>query len=427
MKVEKKDLEKSQVELTVELTAEELEPYIKRGAEKISREVKIDGFRPGHIPFNVLKGKIGEMAILEEAARIAIDKTIDEAIKSIEGSPIGQPKVEITKLAPGNTMEYKVIMALLPKVTLGEYKDLKIKQKKVEVENEEVEKVLKDLQDMKVKEAIVDREVKEGDKVLVDIEMFLDKVPVEGGQSKNVAVILGKGYIVPGFDKKIEGMKKGEPREFSLPYPAEYHMKNLAGKMVEFKVTVKEVYERILPELNDEFAKGFGLKKMEELRENIKKSITDEKEKEVSQQAEREMMEKLISKTKFGDIAEMLVEHETKSMLAEIEGTIAQQGANFDDYLSSINKTREQLTLELLPDAVRRVKASVFIREIAQVEKIKVKPEEVEENLAQMRMHYASDKEILDRIENPEYKNYVANVLNSQKVVEKLREWNIEK
>ena len=255
MKIEKKDLGKSQFELVVEMSYDELKPYYDQGAKKVSQEVKIDGFRPGNVPIEILRQKIGDMTILEEAANIAIHKNIDKILKdNFEKEIVGQPKVEITKLAPENPLEFKIVVAVLPEIKLGEYKDLKIKKKKVEIADAEIEKILNDLREMRVKEILSDGEAKNGDKVLIDIAMFLDKVPVEGGQGKDAAIIIGKDYIVPGFDKKIIGAKKGDVREFELPYPEDFHMKNLAGKMVDFRVTVKEVYTRELPALDDDFA-----------------------------------------------------------------------------------------------------------------------------------------------------------------------------
>jgi trigger factor len=427
MKVEKKDLLKSQIELTVEMTVEEFAPYVKRGAEKVSNEVKIEGFRPGKAPYDIVKQKVGEITIMEEGARIAINKNIDVIIKeNIPGEPVGQPNIEITKLAPENPLEFKITLAILPEIKLGDYKDVKVKEKKIEIKNEEVEKMLKELQEYRVKEVLADREVKETDKVIVNINMYLDNVPIEGGQASDNAIIIGKDYVVPGFDKKLLGAKKGEEREFSLPYPEDFHMKNLAGKMVDFKVLVKEIYIRELPEVNDEFAISMGLKNLGDLKENVKKSITMQTEKDNAQIAEREMIEKILEKSRFGDIPEMLVKHEAGTMMAELEQTISNQGGKFGDYLSSINKTEDQLMLELLPDAVKRVKVSLMIREIAKIEKIKVEDEEIDKQISEMKKYYKDKLDIIEKVSTDEYRNYVYNVLNSKKVVNKLREWNIE-
>lgn len=428
MKIEKKDLAKSQIELTIELSFDEFKPYIEKGAEKVSREVKIEGFRPGKVPYEILKQKIGEMTILEESAHIAVNKTIDEAIsKNTKRQVVGQPQISITKLAPKNPLEYKVIFAVIPELTLGDYKNFKIKKEKAEVDVKEVEKMLNQLREMRAKEVSVDREVKDKDKIIVDIDMFLDKVPVDGGQSKDTAIVVGKGYIVPGFGKKIIGAKKDEVREFNLPYPKEHHQANLAGKLVEFKVKVKDIFERQLPEINEEFVKGIGLKSKEELEENIKKNMLLEKEQRANQKAESDILDKIIEKTKFSDIPEVLVDSESKNMMSELEGNIAQQGGKFDDYLGHIKKTREQLVLDLLPNAIKRVKTSLLIREIANVEKINISDNEVEKEIMAMKFQYKDNNKIVARIKTPEYKAYLKNLMSGRKVIEKLLEWNIEK
>lgn len=428
MKVTKQEELKGQAELLVELSVDEFAPYIEQGVNKISKEVKIDGFRSGKIPFEVLKQQVGEMAILEESARIAIGKTLDKALLELgEGKLIGQPKIEISKLAPGNPMEYKIVVAIIPELTLGKYKELGIKEKKAEVGTEEIEKTLTELKDMKAKEMLADREVRDGDKVLIDVQMFHDKVPVEGGQAQSTAILIGENNLVPGFDKQIVGAKKGEIKNFSLPYPSDHYMKNIAGKMVDFKVTIVEIYERELPEIDDEFAQSFGLKNLAEMKENIKKGMASEKKKDIARHSEKEMIEKILEKTKFGDIPQMLIEQESKSMLSELEQGITEQGGKYEDYLSSMGKTEAQLTLDMLADAIKRVKASLLIREIAKVEKITVKPEEIAGQIKHMKSHYQGKADILKRLDSPEYYNYVVNVQTSRKVIDKLLKWNIAK
>lgn len=428
MNVVKNDLGKSQLELVVELTYDELKPYYEQGAKKVAQEVKVDGFRPGNVPLDILRQKIGDMTILEEAANIAIHKNIDKILKeNIERQIVGQPRVEITKLAPDNPLEFKIIVAILPEIKLGKYKDLKVKKKEVKVDDEEINKILEDLREMRVKEILSDEDIKDGDKVLVDLAMFLDKVPVEGGQGKDAAIIIGKDYVVPGFDKKLIGAKTGEVREFELPYPADFHMKNLAGKMVDFRVTIKEVYKRELPALDDDFAVAFGLKKIQDFKDNVKKSVVSQKEKEAEQALDKEILEKILEKTRVNDIPEMLIEHESHNMVHELEHTITEQGGKFEDYLASIKKTHDQLMLDLLPEAVKRVKASLLIREIAEVENIKVGEEEIEKHVEEMKKHYHDKPGVLEKLHAPEYLDYVYNVFASKKVVDKLREWNTEK
>lgn len=428
MNITKKELGKSQIELTVEMTAEEFKPYVARGAEAVSKEVKIEGFRPGKVPYEILKAKIGEMTILEEAARIAINKTIDKVIReNVTEQIVGQPQVNISKLAPDNPMEYKIVLDLLPEVKLGKYKELKIKEAKPEVKDEEAEKLISELREMRASETVSEEALNEGGRALVDIEIFLDKIPVEGGQGKSTSVVIGKDYVIPGFDKNIIGMKKGETREFKLPYPAEHHNKTLAGKVAEFRVKVNEIYKRILPAVDNEFAKGFGLKTAEELKNNIKKSLAGEKEQAEARKSETEMMDKIIASSKFGDIPEMLIKHEAEVMTRELEYNVKQQGAKFDDYLNHLGKTRAQMMLDMTPDAVKRVKVSLVIREIAKAEKIEVKHEEIHKVIDDLTKQYKGKQEILDRINSHSYHDYVENNLTGKKVVEKLREWNVIK
>lgn len=428
MKIEKKELEKSQIEITVELSVEEFKPFLAQGAEAISQSLKIDGFRPGKAPYDIVKQKVGEMGILEEAANIAIRKKIDQIIKeNLDKDPVGQPRVDITKLAPENPLEFKIVLALLPEIKLGEYKDLKIKEVKAEVSQEELDRLLKDLQEMRTKEALVDREVIDSDKIICDIEMFLDKVPVEGGKNKDTAIMMGREYVVPGFDKKLLGAKKGDVREFSLLYPENFHMKNLAGKMVEFRVVIKDVYSRELPEVNEEFAQAFGLKKLDELKDNLQKSIAAQKQRELDLKVEKEMLEKIIEKAKFSDIAEVLINHETDMMMAELEHSVEEQGGKFEDYLSSLGKNLNQMKLEIMPEAVKRVKVSLLIREIAKAEGIKVEAKDIEENIEEMKKQYRDNQEAIKKISSPAYADYIANVLASRKVVDKLKEWNLQK
>jgi trigger factor len=426
MKVQSKKLPKSQIELMVELSYEEFKPYIKIGTEKISKEVKVEGFRPGKVPYEILKQKIGEMSILEESAREAINKTIRKAIdENIEKQAVGEPKVDITKLAPNNPLEYKVVVAILPEITLGDYKNLKIKKEKAEINEEEIKRSIDYLREMRVTEKIADREIKEDDKVIVNIKMFLDKVPVEGGQSKDTAVIIGKDYLVKGFDKKLIGAKKGDKREFKLPYPSDHYQKNLAGKMVEFEVEIKEIYSRELPELNEEFAKTLGLKSIKELEENLRKNLKQEKENEAKQKTEIKMLDEIIKKSKFEEIPDVLIEHEAQTMLAEIEHGVKNQGGKFEDYLTSLKKTKEELLLDMYPNAMKRVKSALLIREIGDKEKIKATDEEVEKKVEELLKQYKGYEKVEKRVKEPAYKEYLKNTIVNQKVVAKLTEWNV--
>jgi trigger factor len=429
MKIIKNKLAKSQVELIVEMSAEELAPYFNRAAENISREMKIEGFRPGKVPVEILKAKIGEMTILEEVVNIAIDKNLNKIIKENikEEAMVGRPEINIVKMAPGNPLEFKILVAVLPEIELGEYKNNKIKEEKSEVTEKEIEASINHLRENRATEIIADREIKDKDKVILGIEMFLDNVPVDGGFTKETTVIIGQGNIIPGFDKNLLGLKKDETKEFKLPYPEEHYMRNLAGKIVEFRVKIKEVIERDLPAMDDQLAIAFGLKSLEKLKKEIRDSLLDQKKKSAHLKAENEVLTSIIKNTKFSELPEILIKHEANSMMFELEETVRKYGGKFEDYLLSIKKTRDQLSLDVLPDAINRVKGSLVIREIAVKENINVTKEEVQANIDAMIEKYPGDEKMIEKIGSQSYANFLTNNIVNQKVLEKLAEWNIEK
>lgn len=426
MKVTRKDLEKSQIELLVEVSVEELAPYISKGAESLSKEIKIEGFRPGKVPADVLKQKIGEMAILEEASRLLINKqifsVIDENITDKE--IVGQPEVDIAKLAPGNPMEYKIKVNVLPEIKIGAYKDFAFKNEKVKVEEAEVEKVINDLLEMRAKESVSEEAVKDGDKVITSVNLFLDKVPVEDGQNPEVTVIIGKNYFVDGFDKNLIGLKKGETKDFSIVYPAEHFQKNLAGKKVEFKIEIKEVYNREIPAIDDDLAKMFRFNNVSDLKENLNKTISDQKQKEADQKLEVQIIDKIIDNSKFGDIAENLIKNESEIMMREIEQNVVSQGGRFEDYLKSVGKNYDQLMLEMMPTAVKRVKSALIFKEIAKLENIKADETKIDKEIEALKNRYAQDAEAVKSISSPGYRSYVSNFFLNQEIVENLKRWN---
>jgi trigger factor len=428
MQVFKKELGKGKFELTVEITPDELKSSVTRAVEKLSEEVKIEGFRPGKATYEVLAKKITELAIWEEVARLAINKNLDKILlENLERQAVGQPQINITKLAPDNPLEFTIQVSVLPEVTLGTYKDLNFSLPEVKVEEVEVEKILTELREMRVVEAISEEALGETDKALVDIQMYLDKVPVEGGQGQGVAITMGKDFVVPGFDQKIKGMKKGDVREFDLHFPAEHYQKNLADKMVEFKVTLKEVYKRELPALTEELALTFGQKSIEDLKNILTDNVKHEKLQKEEQKLEVEILEKIAAATRFGDIPEELVTNEAHSMLHELEHNLEHQGANMTDYLASLKKSKEELMLDMMPEAMKRVKIILAIREVGVIEKLVVTEEEVEAQLEQIQKQYEGNKEVEAKVKTTDYKGYVRNSLANQKIVNSLKAWNIKK
>lgn len=430
MQVNKKILEKSQVELTIELSVEEFNPFIEKGARKLSEKVKIEGFRPGKAPIEVLKAKIGEMSILEEAAQLAVNKTLDEILaeRIDEIKAIGSPSVNVSKLAPNNPFEYKVVLSVLPNIELGKYKELGLKIEKIKVDDKELDRILDELRAMRAKEVAANKEhqIKEDDKVVVDIDLYDNKVPLEEGSHKDLSILTGKNYFVPGFDEKLYGSKLNDELKFNLNYPENHHQKNLAGKKIDFKVKIKAIFNRELPELNDEFAQGFGVKDLSELKKDLETNVLQEKNREAELKNESEMISKIVENSKINELPEILIESESRNVLSELEQSVVRQGGKFDDYLNHLKKTRDELRLEMLPNAIKRVKSSLVIREIALVEKIDVSEEEIIKKITEIKEQYKGNEEVQKMILEPSYKYYLKNILTNEKVLTKLKEWNYD-
>lgn len=425
MQVKTNKLPKNLVELTIEVSQEELKPYLEQAVVKISKELNIPGFRPGKASYGLVKQRVGEMRIYQEMVEFAIPKTYGQAIIEQKLTTLGPPKIVVEKLAPGNPLVYKATITLLPEVKLGNYKNLKITKKEVKVEDKEIEKTLKNLQKMFGKEKRVKRKTKMGDKVEINLETFLNKVPLDDGQSKNHPITLGDGHFVPGFEKNLVGLAEGETKKFTLKFPKDYHRQDLMGKPVEFKVNVKSVYEIELPKLDDNFAKQVGqFEKLEDLKKQIDKNIFQDKKLKEKQRWELACLEKIMEKSKIDEIPDLLIESELEKMMNELEIDVKRQGMKFDDYLSSIKKSKDELRREFRPQAEKRIKTALILRKIAELENINVSDDDLKNDLEKQFEQYKNNSEILNQIKTEDYKNYLRSVMTSDKVFAFLEETN---
>lgn len=427
MRVTKKELPKGQAELEIELSSEEVEKYFQDTIKRIGKETRVDGFRPGKVPEEIIRKKLGEDGIMAQAAESMIQNTLYKALEQEKLVMIASPQINVVKQAYGNPFIYKAIISLLPKIELGDYKTIKLKKKPLTVEADQVKKAIDDLRKFRRKEVLVNREARKGDKVELDINVYQAKVPIEGGTAKNQPIEIGEGHFIPGFEEKLIGMKKGEEKEFELKFPKDYFQKNLADKPAEFKVKVNSVFELELPELNDEFAKAMGnFKTVKELEEQISKNLKQEAENKEKQRLELEILESIAKKSKFEEFPEVLIESELDKMIHELKHDFERQGMKFDDYLASIKKSEEDLRKSFLPRADQRVKTALIIRQISQAEKIEADDQEIKAELDKSREVHKEDEEMLKQINSPDYKSFIRNVITNQKVIDKLFELAIE-
>ncbi|MCR4313862.1 MAG: trigger factor [Candidatus Uhrbacteria bacterium] len=350
-------------------------------------------------------------------------KSFVSAILENNIDTVGSPKIDVEKLAPGNDIVFTAEVVLMPHAkSLPDFERLSVKVQNPHVEEKEIEMALRDLQRMRTSEvrATVDEAVKMGDKVVISMNMKLEGVPVEGGQSPNHAVYLNEEYYIPGFKEKLDGMKEGEKKTFSLVFPKEHVQTMVAGKDVEFDVELKELFHLQPPVLDNAFAVALGMKEMSGLRDVIKKNLLDEKEHEARTKEEKEMLELVAGKTQFEDIPDLLINEEINKMILELQRAVEAQGLEFDTYVKNLGKTLTSMKLDFTPQALMRVKVAIMMRGVAKEAGIEVTDKELDEELDRAAEAY-EDKETKEKVYSPQYRDYMEQILKNRKVIEHLR------
>ncbi len=422
MNVKIKDLPKSQKELIFEVSPDEMEAYMDKSLVKMSKLVKVDGFREGKVPRDIARKQLGENSIFEEAIHIAIDDMYHKAVAENKLTPLGHPKADITKAALGNPLEFKIVISVIPEVKLGDYKKVSGKINIKEVKDEAVEKEIKTLQEKRAKFITKEESAQRGDRVEIDFESRLAGVKVDGGESKNHPLVIGHGNFVPGFEDNLVGMKKDEVKEFDIIFPKDYHKKELAEKSVKFKVTMKIVQKVELAELNDEFAKNLGkFESMAVLRKSLKEGMATEEKTKAKEELRASLVQQVSDKSKV-DIPEVLIEAEKGNMINELRNNVSQMGLDFETYLANIKSSEEKLRSEWTEPAEKRVKANLVIREISKQENLEVSDQEIDDRANETLKFYPNEQEIRKKIDIEKFKDYIAGTLVNEKVLEFLEQ-----
>ena len=418
----RKNLDKSQVELTVTVTPDEYKKHMEHAAARISDRVAIKGFRKGKAPYDLVKKEVGEMQILQEALEKIIQESFYNAIKKEDLETIGMPEISVEKTAPDNDVVYKAKVALLPKVKLADLSTIKIKKTTKPITEKEVNNVIDNLTKMQAKEVLKKDKSTKNDKVTIDMDLHLDGVPIEGGQAKDYHVYLSENQHIPGFNDALVGVEEGEEKEFSLPFPENYHNKMLAGNTGTFKIKVKGVYERQFPEVTDEFAKTLGQENVAKLRELLQHNLEHEEEHKANERAEIEIFDALIEKSTFDEIPEVLINAERKKMFYELKHDLERNGGSIDQYLSDIKKKEDELFEDFKTQAEKRAKAALLSRQVAHDNNIQVTDAEFKQEMDVMETTYKDVPEYKENIKKPEVQDSIRNMLLNKKVVAFLKE-----
>lgn len=427
MKTNIKDLPKSQKEIKVEVSIEEMEKYIQKATKELSKQIRVDGFRPGKAPAEIVKTHIGASGIYQEATDLAIRETYPQLVSENKLEVIGRPNIEITKTAQGNPLEYKIVLTVLPKIKLADYKKVKGKLEKKKIEEKIINDELEKLRKYRAKFITTKEPSQKGDRLEIDFESVLDGEKFEGGEAKNHPLIIGEANFVPGFEDNLIGLKEGETKEFKVVFPKEYQKKELAGKKVNFKVKVNLVQKVELPKIDDELAKAIGkFESLSDLKNKIKEGLEKEEEQKAHGELRKKIIEQII-KDSVMDVPELLVEEELDIMLKEFKNSIERTGVKFDEYLKKIKTSEEDILKGWRKNAEDRVKLNLIIYEINKKEKIKINEKDLTEKTEQTMKAYENVKEPEKKINPEAVREYIRETMIKEKIFEMLEGFAIGK
>ncbi len=396
MSLQVEKLEKNMAKLTVEVPAEQFDEAIKAAYNKNKNRFNIPGFRKGKAPQAMIEKMYGPGVFYEDAANEAIDSSYGDAMKESGLEIVSRPEIDITQIEKGKAFIYTATVAVRPEVTLGQYKGVEVQKADAEVTDSDVETELKRVQDQNARlVSIEDRPVEDGDQTVIDFEGFVDGKPFDGGKGTDYPLTIGSHSFIDTFEEQLIGKNIGEECEVNVTFPGEYHAKELVNKPATFKVTVKEIKKKELPELNDEFASEVSeFETLEEYKNDIRTKLADRKQKAATTENENRVVEKVVENAQM-DIPDPMVDNEVMNMLQDTARRMQSQGLSLDQYLQYTGQTVDTMKEQMKPQAIRRIQTRLVLEAVAAAENITISDEKLEEELKKMADSYQMEVEKL--------------------------------
>lgn len=426
MKTTVKRLSDTNVCLTITLGADELNAAEQVALTKMARDLKVPGFRKGKVPVSVAAKHVNPMALQEQVLDNALSKAVAEAFMNEKLQALERPSVEVKKFVPNQEVEFTAEATVVPPVKLGDYKKLKAKAQTVKVETKDVDEIIERMQQNFVDKTEVKRAAREGDEVIIDFVSKKDGVAFDGGSAKDFALKLGGGQFIPGFEEGVVGHKAGETFDLDLEFPKDYHAENLAGAKVVFSVTLHKVNELKLPELNDEFAAKCGpFTDIKELKADIKREITAQKEREAKEKLKDELVAELADSSKVV-LPELLIDDQLRSIEQDLMQNLSYRGLTMDAYLKTqgFKDKADWQKKEARPAAEKRVKAGLVLAELSKELGVEVSREELDRQISTFKQQYGKDAKLAARFDDPNVHRDIANRMITDKTIDKLVELN---
>lgn len=389
MSLQVEKLENNTAKLTIEVEASKFDKAIQKAYQKNKNKFNIPGFRKGKVPYAMVEKIYGAAVFYEDAANELISGAYAQAAEESGLEIVARPEINVTQIEKGKPFIFEAEVTTKPEVKLGKYKGIKVEKADVTVTDEEVAEELDKVKEQNARlVAADDKAVEDGDQTTIDFEGFVDGVAFEGGKGEDYPLTIGSHSFIDTFEEQLIGKKVGEEVEVNVTFPENYQAKELAGKPAMFKVTIKEIKVKEYPELDDDFAQDVSeFDTLDEYKEDIKKNLTEKKEKEAEAEKESKVIEAIVNDAEM-DIPEKMVEAQAEQMLEEFAQNIAMQGISFEQYLQFTGATVDQMKEQVKPQAQARVESSLVLEAVVKAENIEATEEEVEEEIKEMAGRY---------------------------------------
>ncbi len=421
MQIKKNYLSETEVSLTVIAGADELQKMKDHVLRRFQARLKLAGFREGKAPLALVEKNVEQSQLQTEFLEETINQLYPQVIHSEKLRPVARPEISITKFVPFTTLEFEAKVAVIGEMKLPDYKKLKKPMPMPKVASEDVDGVLKSLRQRAAEKIDVDRAAKVGDEVWINfVGTDAKGTPVSGADGKDYPIVLGSKTFIPGFEDNVAGMKPQGSKTFTLTFPKEYNLKALAGKKVTFKVDVTKVQEILEPKLDDSFASKIGpFKTLQNLKDDIKKQLTIEKQQQAERDYESELVREIAKKAKVV-IPDVMINDQIERLTQELKQNITYRGLTYEDFLKTEGKTESEYKKQVLaPQAEERAKISLILGDIADKENLYITPEELDIRIELLRGQY-KDAAMQAELEKPETRQDVSSRMLTEKVLAKL-------
>ena len=392
MSVQVEKLEKGMAKLTIEVPFEELDKAIEKVYQQQKSKISIPGFRKGKVPRAMVEKMYGKGVFLEDAANQIIPDAYEKAYEECGEEITSTPKIEAVQLEAGKPFIFTAEVALKPEVTLGKYKGVKVDKVDTEVTDKEIDEAIQKERENNARSInVTDRPVKDKDDTIIDFDGYVDGVAFAGGKGENYPLTIGSGAFIPGFEEQLIGKNIGEECEVNVTFPDDYHAEDLAGKAAVFKCVVKEIKEKELPELDDEFASEVSeFETLKEYKEDIKKNLSEKKIKNAQDAKEEAVVDAIIADAKM-EIPDAMLETQQRQMIEEFAQNIQQQGLSFEQYLQFTGMSTDKFMDQVKPQAEKRIKSRLVLEAIVKTENIEVTDEDYDNEIKEMAEMYKMD------------------------------------